>query len=71
MADLRKIGHQDRFAFRKRCGWCGVQLRRWQRDLCRTCKPGAYGWGSAPCGQGARWNASPDSLIRDAETSDE
>lgn len=60
MPDLRTLNHPHRFAFRKRCGWCGVQLRRWQRDLCRLCSGPAYGIGSAPCGQGSRWDAAPD-----------
>jgi hypothetical protein len=24
--------------FRRRCGWCAVELRWWQLNLCRTCK---------------------------------
>lgn len=58
---LKQYGHPHRFAFRKRCGWCGVQLRRWQRDLCRLCKGGRDDPGaSAPCSQGSRWDEEPD-----------
>ena len=62
MKDLREQGHRDRFAFRRRCGWCGVQLRAWQRNLCRRC---ALGVGepmvtTSPCNEQSRWNADPD-----------
>lgn len=50
--------------FRRRCGWCGVQLRGWQLNLCRYCKlkvesPAVV---SAPCPQGSRWDAEPDRI---------
>lgn len=49
------------FGFRKRCGWCGVELRRWQRDLCRNCRAHANDPGaSSPCVHGSRWDAEPD-----------
>lgn len=55
------------FGCRKRCGWCGVELRRWQRDLCRLCRPRATGSagiyrsaGGPPCGHMARVDADPD-----------
>lgn len=51
---------RPRFGFRKRCGWCGVQLRRWQLDLCRRCRDAHNGGGSAPYPQGSRWEAEPD-----------
>jgi hypothetical protein len=56
-----------RHGFRRRCSWCGVVLRGWQLNSCRTCKaaigsvglPGR-GLGSAPCPHGSRWDAEPD-----------
>ena len=61
MADLRTKRHRDRFAFRRRCGWCGVQLRMWQRNLCRRCYLGTSDpWGGSPCNEGSRWHAEPD-----------
>lgn len=55
--------------FRRRCGWCGVQLRAWQLNLCRVCRFRADGnagiylsGGGPPCREGARWNAAPDRL---------
>jgi hypothetical protein len=53
--------------FRRRCAWCGVQLRGWQLNLCRLCGPRAKGSagiylsaGGPPCAQGSRWDATPD-----------
>jgi hypothetical protein len=52
--------------FRRRCSWCGVQLRGWQVNLCQLCGPrtgdaGIYlQSGGPPCGQAARWNEPPD-----------
>ena len=62
MDDLREVKRQDRIAFRRRCGWCGVKLRGWQRNLCRRCYLGTNDpWpSSSPCNEGSRWNAEPD-----------
>lgn len=55
--------------FRRRCAWCGVQLRGWQLNLCRKCKT-ATGSGiggilsSPPCTQGSRWDRDPDKFGR-------
>lgn len=53
--------------WRRRCSWCGVQLRGWQLNLCQLCKPRATGdagiylqSGGPPCGQAARWTDVPD-----------
>ena len=52
--------------FRRRCGWCAVQLRGWQLNLCRRCKAassdaGIYlQGGGPPCGHGSRFDAYPD-----------
>jgi hypothetical protein len=53
--------------FRRRCAWCGVQLRGWQLNLCKLCGPRAKGSagiylsaGGPPCSQGARWDEKPD-----------
>jgi hypothetical protein len=52
--------------FRRRCAWCGVQLRGWQLNMDRACKlrtgdAGLYlQCGGPPCGQGARWDDEPD-----------
>ena len=61
---LQRLGHRDVFAFRKRCGWCGVQLRRWQRDLCRRCKEHALDPYAGPL-SGSRWDAQPDEAWRE------
>lgn len=52
--------------FRRRCAWCGVQLRGWQLNMCRGCKAhtadaGIYlQSGGPPCPHGSRWDAAPD-----------
>lgn len=63
-ADIEEL---TRLGFRRRCAWCGVQLRGWQLNLCRLCKGPATGdagiylsSGGPPCRQGSRWNAQPD-----------
>jgi hypothetical protein len=54
------------FGFRRRCSWCGVQLRGWQINLCRACKlrtgdAGIYlQSGGPPCRERSRWEAEPD-----------
>ena len=48
--------------FRRRCGWCGVQLRWWQLNLCRTCGLRVNDFGSPPCSEGHRWDAEPDTI---------
>ncbi|QWS68228.1 hypothetical protein SEA_VANLEE_111 [Gordonia phage VanLee] len=50
--------------FRRRCGWCGVQLRIWQRNNCKRCRlaieePAVR---SSPTPEGSRWDAEPDPL---------
>lgn len=57
LGDPRRMGHPHAFPLRKRCGRCGVQLRRWQLDLCRSCRMTVQ-WGS----RGSRWDASPDGM---------
>lgn len=51
---------EPRFGFRRRCGWCGVQLRGWQLNLCRLCRPAALYSPSPPCLHGSRWDAPAD-----------
>lgn len=49
--------------FRRRCGWCGVQLRGWQLNLCHRCKLTLNNdIASAPCPKGSRWDAEPDRI---------
>ena len=49
------------FGFRRRCAWCGVQLRAWQMNLCRTChRPAALAHVGPPCPEGSRWGQAPD-----------
>lgn len=53
------------FPFRRRCGWCGVQLRLWQANLCRLCAHKVHTPDfpqSPPCPQGSRWLADPDGM---------
>lgn len=54
-------------AFRRRCGWCGVQLRAWQVNLCRGCREVAFGdaglylrSGGPRWRQMERWEGDPD-----------
>jgi hypothetical protein len=58
--------------FRRRCGWCGVQLRWWQLNLCRVCR--IYGvvldMPSPPCLQRSRWDAAPDGMTQEPEGSE-
>lgn len=46
--------------FRRRCCWCGVQLRGWQLNACRTCKRAIVYSPSPPVRSASRWNAEPD-----------
>lgn len=50
--------------FRRRCAWCGVVLRGWQLNLCRTCGPAVREpiVRSSPCGQASRWEEAPDTF---------
>jgi hypothetical protein len=60
-----------RFGFRRRCAWCGVALRGWQLNLCRTCKtavlalPVAGMLDSPPCPHASRWDDEPDTWRRE------
>ena len=50
------------YGFRRRCGWCGVVLRSWQRNLCQRCGRSARSeWGGPPVASASRWDAAPDS----------
>ncbi|QXN74299.1 membrane protein [Gordonia phage ObLaDi] len=53
---------RPRFPFRRRCSWCGVQLRLWQINLCRRCRPAVSepAVRSSPTPEGSRWDADPD-----------
>lgn len=47
--------------FRRRCGWCGIVLRAWQLNLCRTCRPYVVlDMPSPPVGHLSRLDAEPD-----------
>lgn len=49
------------YGFRRRCGWCGVVLRSWQRNLCQRCGRSARSeWGGPPVASASRWDAAPD-----------
>lgn len=56
--------------FRRRCAWCGVQLRGWQLNKCRECglRTGDCGIylqsGGPPCHEQSRWGAEPDDWPR-------
>lgn len=50
-----------RFGFRRRCAWCGVQLRAWQLNLCRTCRLAVMTpYAGPPCFHGSRWDEEAD-----------
>ncbi len=48
--------------FVRRCGWCGVRLRRWQVNLCQLCGPAVRSsdFRTSPCTEGSRWNHPMD-----------
>lgn len=50
------------FGFRRRCAWCGVQLRAWQVNTCKGCRGAILSQASSPCPHGSRWDAPPDGL---------
>ena len=49
-----------RFGFRRRCAWCGVVLRGWQLNCCRTCKHAVVFSPSPPFAHASRWDDEPD-----------
>lgn len=69
MPDDTEKDQLTNLGFRRRCAWCGVQLRWWQLNLCRLCGPRAKGdagiylsAGGPPCPHASRWDAVPDGL---------
>lgn len=63
MSDHRsaEIDGPPTLGFRRRCSWCGVQLRGWQMNLCRLCKtPAVMPYAGPPCRRASRWGAAPD-----------
>lgn len=59
----------ETLGFRRRCAWCGVQLRAWQLNMDRACKlrtgdAGLYlQSGGPPCSEGSRWDGDPDRFV--------
>ncbi len=55
-----------KLGFRRRCAWCGVQLRGWQLNVCRLCRwPAKVAiWADPPCMHASRWDAEPDTWRR-------
>lgn len=57
------MNERETLGFRRRCAWCGVQLRWWQLNLCKMCRFYViYDHPSPPCSQKSRWNALPDGI---------
>jgi hypothetical protein len=59
--ELDGTGYPTR-VFVRRCGWCGVRLRRWQVNLCQLCGPAVRSsdFRTSPCVEGSRWAAPMD-----------